>query len=163
MNSMEKKSIEKRINKMNNDELLSLIYELCEINEDNIKYINNSLSNATINVDKEINKIDKCFYSNTIKLNKALGIYWELNRTYKDYKGLSEIGLALLELINMFYEFYEDKILDIVLELSNSLCSNILKTQDNSIYIARIKKILCSSEFEELVELYYSYFNNYGG
>lgn len=154
-----KKTIENKIKKMNNNELIILINELCDINEDNIKYLNNSLSNASINVDKEINKIDKCFYSVNINLNKALNIYWELNRTYKDYKGICEIGLHLLENIDMFYDCYIDNIFEIIFELSESICSNILKINDNSIYINRIKDILDKFEYEGLFELY-SYFDD---
>ena len=154
-----KKTIENKIKKMNNNDLIILINELCDINEDNIKYLNNSLSNASINVDKEINKIDKCFYSVNINLNKALNIYWELNRTYKDYKGICEIGLHLLENIDMFYDCYLDSIFEIIFELSESICSNILKINDNSIYINRIKDILDKFEYEGLFELY-SYFDD---
>lgn len=154
-----KKTIENKIKKMNNNELIILINELCDINEDNIKYLNNSLSNASINVDKEINKIDKCFYSVNINLNKALNIYWELNRTYKDYNGICDVGLHLLENIDMFYDCYLDSIFEIIFELSESICSNILKINDNSIYINRIKDILDKFEYEELFELY-SYFDD---
>ena len=154
-----KKTIENKIKKMNNNDLIILINELCDINEDNIKYLNNSLSNASINVDKEINKIDKCFYSVNINLNKALNIYWELNRTYKDYKGICDVGLHLLENIDMFYDCYLDSIFEIIFELSESICSNILKINDNSIYINRIKDILDKFEYEELFELY-SYFDD---
>ena len=154
-----KKTIENKIKKMNNNDLIILINELCDINEDNIKYLNNSLSNASINVDKEINKIDKCFYSVNINLNKAFNIYWELNRTYKDYKGICEIGLHLLENIDMFYDCYLDSIFEIIFELSESICSNILKINDNSIYINRRKDILDKFEYEGLFELY-SYFDD---
>ncbi len=154
-----KKTIENKIKKMNNNDLIILINELCDINEDNIKYLNNSLSNASINVDKEINKIDKCFYSVNINLNKALNIYWELNRIYKDYKGICEVGLHILENIDMFYDCYIDNIFEIIFELSDSICNNILKINDNSIYINRIKDILDKFEYEGLFELY-SYFDD---
>lgn len=154
-----KKTIENKIKKMNNNDLIILINELCDINEDNIKYLNNSLSNASINVAKEIDKIDKCFFSININLNKALNIYWELNRTYKDYNGICDVGLHLLENIDMFYDCYIDNIFEIIFELSESICSNILKINNNSIYINRIKNILDNFEYEGLFELY-SYFDD---
>lgn len=150
-----------KIKKMSKEELITIINDICEINDDVVKYLNNTLTNTKLDYNFYIKRISSVLGVNYYNYPKALEIYENVKKTSKDYEGLSEIGLTLLEmLIDDFNSgSFVQKKLDNLIMIAEDVCNDISCVEDNLKYQQKFKLII-SDEFvsEFLFDIFYDYF-----
>lgn len=158
-----KKNIGTKINNLSKDELLSLINTICEKNEDVVKFLNNYYSNKKVNVQKYLEQIEKCFSGSTIKRDKAIENFKELDKTYNDYDALSQVGLSLLSYLIDDYNMgsYSQSLAKKIAEIAYETCASIAKV-DNEEYRSDYKALMFNDDYldEMLNDAYYSYFDD---
>ena len=69
-----KTNVKNKIGKMNREELVNLIEELCQCNDDVVAYLNNVLTNTKLDVDKLLRQINRCFEGCNFKVDNAIYI-----------------------------------------------------------------------------------------
>lgn len=159
-----KANVKKKINNMSREELLELLNNLCAVNDDVIKYVNNCLTNTKINIEKYIDKIGKCFNSYNINCQKAIDIYLDVKKITTDYAALSDIGLSLLDNLFWFLDFgYSNNLVKKIYEISLMVCEDIARTIDNISLRITYENFLSRTLNEEILEIllnnYYCYFD----
>ena len=158
-----KTNVKNKIGKMNREELVNLIEELCQCNDDVVTYLNNVLTTTKLDVDKLLRQINRCFEGCNFKVDNAIDIYLTSRKTTKDYDALSRIGLLLLQ--GLIWDF----------DLGNYSRPKFNKIENiTPLVLEDISKVSLNKEyrlvFEELMEneclydmmqdCYYSYFDN---
>ena len=159
-----KVSVKKKINDMSREELLELLNNLCAVNDDVIKYLNNCIANTKINKEKYIARIGKCFNSYNINCREALDIYLNVKKITTDYAALSEIGLSLLDNLLWFLDFgYSNNLVKKIDEISSMVCGDIARAVDNISLRITYENYLSRDLYDEIVEIilnnYYCYFD----
>jgi len=157
-----KKSID-YINKLNEEELRKLIFELTE-NEDVSDYLNNKISNKKIDNEKYIDKIEKLLYSVRPNVNEAIEIYYSLKRKYKDINSLVEVGLALFSGLINYADAgnYNTSLSRRITKVVDLLCNDISQIEDNTKYREDFEEIwdaASESYFDDIAEIYFMYFD----
>lgn len=158
-----KKNIETRISNLSKEELLLLINTICEKNEDVVKFLNNYYSNKKVDVQKYLDKIEKCFFGSTVKRDKAIEIFKELDKTCNDYDALSQVGLSLLSYLIDDYNMgcQSQSLAKKIVEIAYETCANIAKL-DNDEYRSDYKALMFNDDYldEMLTDAYYLYFDD---
>lgn len=158
-----KKNIETRISNLSKEELLLLISTICEKNEDVVKFLNNYYSNKKVEVQKYLDKIEKCFFGSTVKRDKAIEIFKELDKTCNDYDAISQVGLSLLSYLIDDYNMgcQSQSLAKKIAEIAYETCASIAEV-DNEEYRSDYKALMFIDDYldEMLTDAYYSYFDD---
>ncbi|MCM1130411.1 MAG: hypothetical protein NC310_04705 [Roseburia sp.] len=162
---MLKESVIKKLKAMGKEELLTLLLEICDANEDVIKYLNNTLCKSKIDSEKYINQIEKCFRGINFRVDKAINIYTTLRKTTKEYSALSEVGLTLLNELLLDYDMGNMTRSHIkrIEDISQMLCEDISKASNNEGYRRQYESLSIGDElvYDILSQVYYGYFEFY--
>jgi len=153
----------KKLEKKNKEELLLLIKELCDNNEDNVKYLKSFYSSKD-NSEKHFRKIDRFLKGSVIRLKESKDYFNNIIKTTANKIEIAKTGIYYLEsLIDVFeYSINTEKEYDLFYDVLDLTCSIVNKITCNEQYVKEIYDIICRFPIEidcsDLFSVFYYYF-----
>lgn len=157
-----KSNVKNKIIKMNKEELIMLINELCECNDDVVGYLNNTLTNTKLDVEKILRQIEKCFEGCNFKVDKAMNLYLTTRKISNNHNALSEIGLLLLQSLIWDFELgnYSQSSYKRIEKVASLVCENISKSAPNIEYRIAYEELISNYYlYDMMTDIYYNYFS----
>ena len=157
-----KSNVKNKIIKMNKEELITLINELCECNDDVVGYLNNTLTNTKLDVEKILRQIGKCFEGCNFKVDKAMNLYLTTRKISNNHNALSEIGLLLLQSLIWDFELgnYSQSGYKRIEKVASLVCEDISKSAPNIEYRIAYEELISNDYlYDMMTDIYYNYFS----